>query len=83
MRSQALRLRGLVRGDEADLEAALTAFEAMHARPFIARSHAELGLLRGVDALVERGVEELEALGDIGQAARVAGLRRTRAAIRG
>jgi class 3 adenylate cyclase len=79
--SQALRLRGLVRRDEADLNAALGAFEQMDARPFIGRSHAELGLLRGDAALVERGIQELEALGDIDQAGRVAGLRRNPSAI--
>jgi class 3 adenylate cyclase len=76
--SQALRLRGLSRRDESDLVGALADFERMGARPFVARAHAELGLLRGDDALVERGLQELEAIGDIDQAGRVAARRRSR-----
>jgi class 3 adenylate cyclase len=76
--SQALRLRGLVRGNEADLLAALADFERMGAGPYIGRTHAELGFLRDDDALVGRGLQELEALGDVDQAGRVAALRRSR-----
>jgi hypothetical protein len=75
--SQALRLRGLMLGEEADLLAALEAFEWMGARTYLARAHTELGLLRKDDALIERGLQELEALGDIDQAGRVAALRRS------
>jgi hypothetical protein len=75
--TQAIRLRGLMREDERDLEAALAAFEGMDSRPFIARVHAELGLLRDDPALVELGLQELDALGDIDQAARIAAIRRS------
>ena len=75
--SQALRLRGLTQAGEGDLVAALADFERMGARPYVARAHAELGFLRGEDALVERGLQELDALGDIDQAGRVAAVRRS------
>ncbi len=70
--SQARRLRGVVAHDAADLTAALGEFETMGARPSAARVRTELGLLTGDAALVERGIDELEALGDVDQMARVA-----------
>ncbi|HYM83907.1 MAG TPA: hypothetical protein VEY67_07145, partial [Candidatus Dormibacteraeota bacterium] len=70
--SQARRLRGIVRADEADLASALDSFERMRARPFVARVRTELGALRGDPAMVEAGLAELEALGDLEQATRVA-----------
>jgi predicted ATPase/class 3 adenylate cyclase len=70
--AQALRLRGIVGGSRADLEVALGTFEAMGARPYSARTRTELGLLTGDRDLVGRGLDALEALGDVVQAARVA-----------
>jgi class 3 adenylate cyclase len=78
--SQALRLRGLSRQDRGDLEAALAAFESMQAAPYIARVQAELGLLVADDALVARGLDGLEALGDVEQATRIANRRKARTA---
>ncbi|HEX8026120.1 MAG TPA: hypothetical protein VF484_07945, partial [Candidatus Limnocylindrales bacterium] len=60
----ALRLRGLLRRDRADLEAALDRFRAMGAVPFEARVEAELGLLAGDSAAVEAAIGKLDALGD-------------------
>jgi hypothetical protein len=74
--SQALRLRGLLRRDRGDLERALARFTSMKAVPFIARATAELGLMSGDDAAVERGLGQLEALGDIDHAARIASERK-------
>jgi hypothetical protein len=48
----------------------------MGARPYAARVRTELGLLTGDAALVDRGLDELEALGDVEQAKRVAAERR-------
>ena len=70
--ASARRLRGLLRDDKADLEAALAAFEQMGARPYVARVSTELGLLTGDTALLDRGMDELESLGDVEHAARVA-----------
>ena len=70
--SQARRFRGIVNRSEADLTAALDTFEAMGARPYVARCKTELGLLAGRPELIEAGLIELEALGDVEQAARVA-----------
>ncbi len=74
--ANARRLRGQLRQDHADLQAALEAFEQMGARPSIARVSTELGLLTGDGALVERGVDELEAIGDVEHAARVSAERK-------
>jgi len=70
--AQARRQRGIQRRDGDDLAMALELFDAMDARPWAARVRTELGLLAGDEALVERGLDELEALGDVEQAARVA-----------
>jgi hypothetical protein len=59
-----------------DLEAALAMFEAMGARPFVARVRTELGVLAGEPSLIDQGMDELEALGDVEQSARVAAERR-------
>jgi class 3 adenylate cyclase len=75
--SQALRLRGILRADKSDLEAALGLFREMAARPFIARAQTELGLVGGDAAMVEAGLDELERLGDVEQAARVAADRKS------
>ncbi|HYN69946.1 MAG TPA: hypothetical protein VEX41_07035 [Candidatus Eisenbacteria bacterium] len=69
--SQARRLRGLRRHDEGDLRDALAAFEGMEARPFIARTKSEIGLLTGDSALIEGAISELEAVGDLEHATRV------------
>jgi hypothetical protein len=69
--SQARRLRGIVAQDPDDLRVALTAFESMGARPSAARATTEIGLLTGDTALVERGLAELERIGDLEQMSRV------------
>ncbi|MEO7664051.1 MAG: hypothetical protein ABIV26_02925, partial [Candidatus Limnocylindrales bacterium] len=70
--SQARRLRGLVLRSPEDLEHARATFAAMGARPGEARATSELGLLLRDEAMVLRGIEALEALGDVDQARRVA-----------
>jgi hypothetical protein len=77
--SQARRLRGIVTRDRGDLEVALQGFERMGARPFAARVRTELGDLIGDQALFDHGLDELEALGDVDQATRVAAERRAAA----
>jgi class 3 adenylate cyclase len=79
--SQARRLRGIVTGSAEDLQVALEGFERMAARPFAARARTELGLLAGDEALIDRGLDELEALDDVEQAARVASERRAGLAV--
>ena len=79
--AQARRLRGRQTNHAADLEAAMTAFDEMGARPFAARTRTELGLVAGDAALVDRGMDELEALGDVEQLARVAAERRAGLAV--
>jgi class 3 adenylate cyclase len=78
--AQARRLRGVQRGDLEDLSTALAAFEEMGARPLAARARTELGLLSGAADLVDRGMDELETLGDVEQSARVAAERKSKAA---
>jgi class 3 adenylate cyclase len=78
--AQARRLRGLVRRDRDDLERALAEFEQMGARPSVARARTELALRTGDAAQLDRGLDELDALGDVEQAARVASERRSAAA---
>jgi class 3 adenylate cyclase len=75
--AQAKRLRGIAARSRDDLEQAADAFSRMGARPFVARSRAELGLLTDQGDLIDRAIDDLEALGDVEQAARVAGERRT------
>jgi class 3 adenylate cyclase len=74
--SQARRLRGVATGDRKDLEVALDAFERMRARPFVARARTELAAVAGDRDLADLGLDELEALGDVEQAGRVAAERR-------
>jgi class 3 adenylate cyclase len=69
--SQARRLRGLVMRNPEDLTRALEAFDAMGSQPNVARIRTELGQLTGDAALVERGIDELERLGDQEQLERV------------
>jgi class 3 adenylate cyclase/tetratricopeptide (TPR) repeat protein len=77
--TQARRYRGLLRRDSDDLEIALRAFEAMGAKPYVARVQTELGLVTGDAGLIDAGMDGLEALGDLDQAGRVAAERKTRA----
>ena len=49
----------------------------MGAQPYVARLRTELGVLVGDPARVDRGLDELEAIGDVEQAARVTAERRT------
>ena len=76
--AQARRLRGVQRSDPDDLARALADFEDMGAKPFAARIRTELGLVSGDGSLIDRGMDELEALGDVEQSARVAGERKSR-----
>jgi class 3 adenylate cyclase len=78
--SQARRLRGVQLRSREDLEMALALFEAMGARPFIARVRTELGVQTGERSLIDQGMDELEALGDVEQSARVAAERRAASA---
>ncbi|MGZ6312689.1 MAG: ATP-binding protein [Candidatus Limnocylindrales bacterium] len=68
---QALRVRGLQRGAEADLRDALALFEEIGARPYVARAQIELGQLAGEPTLLAQGLVDLEELGDVDQLARV------------
>ena len=77
--SQARRLRGVVTRNRGDLEIALEGFDAMGARPYAARTRTELGALTGDREIADRGLDELEALGDVDQAGRVAAERRAAA----
>ena len=70
--AQAHRLRGVLTGDRADLEDALRMFEEMNAGPSAARLRTEVGMVTKDQALIDRGLDELTALGDVEQAARVA-----------
>jgi hypothetical protein len=79
--AQARRLRGLVLRSREDLDVALAGFEQMRAAPFVARARTEIGLLTDDAALVDRGMDELEALKDVEQAARVAAERRSGLAV--
>jgi hypothetical protein len=76
---QARRLRGIVAKDPEDLQVALEGFEQIGARPFAARARTELAAVTGDAALADRGLDELEGLGDVEQAARVAAERRAAA----
>jgi len=76
--AQARRLRGIQGADAGDLTAALATFDEIGARPFVARVRTELGMLSGDAALVDQGLDELEALGDVEQSARVAAERKAR-----
>jgi class 3 adenylate cyclase len=68
----ALRLRGLVRHEAADLESALEVATRMGAVPLVARIRSELGIITGDPGLVAEALDQLEALGDVEQGARVA-----------
>jgi hypothetical protein len=71
-----LRARGIETRSRDDLEAALAEFQRMAAKPLVARVETELGLLVDDQAMLDRGLDGLEATGDVEQAARVAGERR-------
>jgi hypothetical protein len=74
-----LRLRGVLAGSRADLEAALGAFEAMGAIPSVARVRTELGIVVGDATLIDPGLDALERLGDVEQASRVGAERKAAA----
>jgi class 3 adenylate cyclase len=76
----ARRLRGILRGDPDDLTVALADFEAMGALPYVAMLRTEVGMLTGDVALVDQGMDGLEALGDVEQSARVAAERKSKSA---
>jgi len=79
----ARRLRGLRSGNVDDLRAALEGFERMRSRPFIARAKADIGLLTGETAVTESAIAELEAVGDVEHATRVAGQAKSASAVGG
>ncbi len=81
--SQARRLRGLLTQSRDDLEHALDGFTRMGALPFVARVQTELGLLEGRADLLDAGLDELERLGDVEQARRVAAERRAGSTVAG
>jgi hypothetical protein len=70
--AQARRAIGVVEHDDRELRRSLEMFQAMGARPFVARVTAELGEVRDEDGLIDEGMSMLEALGDLDQAERVA-----------
>ena len=69
----ARRALGVLRGDAQQLQAARELYQSIGARPWVARVEAELGLLNGDRALVGSAIATLEEIGDLEQAARVAG----------
>ena len=71
------RALGVLWNDDAELRRALQAYEAMEARPFVARVKTELALRTRDPGLLEAGVTELEALGDVDQLERVLSESRT------
>src|SRR5262249_47288546 len=64
------RAIALARRDVAGLERARRSFEAMDARPFVARVRCEIGLLRRDEAELQAGLAELERIGDVEQVSR-------------
>jgi hypothetical protein len=74
--AQGLRLRGILKRDADDLERSLAAFDAMGAARYAARLRTELGQVRGDEALVQAGVRELDAMGELEQLTRLAARRR-------
>jgi class 3 adenylate cyclase len=74
--AQALRARGVQRGDAASLQVALGMFRAFGAWPMVGRVEVELGQLTDDAALTASGTATLEQLGDIEQLARYAALAR-------
>jgi class 3 adenylate cyclase len=69
----ARRALGVLRGDVAQVQAAMELYRWMGARPYVARVEAELGLIGGDAARVGAAIAELERIGDLEQAARIAG----------
>jgi class 3 adenylate cyclase len=63
--AQALRLRGKLRADPADLRQSLRLFDEMGANRYAARVRSELGRLTDDDQLVKRGELELDGLGEL------------------
>jgi hypothetical protein len=67
------RAIGVLFGRPEPLREALTAFESMAARPFVARVKTELGRLDGDGPVLDAGLSELERLGDLDQLERAIG----------
>ncbi len=65
--AQAARAIALTRRDAAGLVRAREMFEAMDARPFVARTRYEHGTLVGDEAERAAGIRELERIGDVEQ----------------
>ena len=64
LEAQARRLRGLLGDRPDDLARSLELFEAIGAGRYAARLRAELGRARGDAAMADRGIRELDALGE-------------------
>jgi hypothetical protein len=69
--AEARRARALGASDTDELRCALGLLETAGAKPRAARARAELGHLTGDSALAARGLDELEALGDVSALARL------------
>ena len=72
LEAQALRLRGVLRDDPDDLSRSLSMLEELGGQRYAARLRTELGLVRGDVALRDRGMRELESMGEMAQLARLA-----------
>ena len=71
LEAQARRALGVAERDPAELARALAIFEETQATPYAARVRCERALLTGDPAELEAGLHALEALGDLGQLARI------------
>jgi class 3 adenylate cyclase len=72
--AQALRLRGLLRGTDGDLEESLRTFREIGAGRYAARVQRELGGLRGDEAMRDEADGELDRLGELDELERLNGL---------
>ena len=70
LEAQAVRALALARRDVAGLGRAQALFEAMGARPFVARVRVERAFLTGDEAELLAGLGELERIGDVEQVER-------------
>jgi hypothetical protein len=70
--AQAARAIGIVQRDPTALREALDWFVSADALPFVGRTQTELGILRGDAGLIDEGMAQLEAIGDLRQLEQVA-----------
>ncbi|TMB55513.1 MAG: hypothetical protein E6J47_06640 [Chloroflexi bacterium] len=73
--AQGRRLRGILRRDVNDLEHSLAAFDEMGAARYTARLRTELGQARDDEALIQAGMHDLDAMGEVEQLTRLAARR--------